>query len=270
MTDPFVGIDFGTTNTVARAGRQRRDRAARRLPRPRRRRDHDLAHGAVLRARWRRCTPARPAIDALRRDRGRGAPGAVDQIAPGERGVHAHDDLRQELDARGAGRRSSCAACARRAGVSGARAAVVGRPVRYWGAGTEADDARAVARMRAALAAAGFGEVVFEFEPIAAALRYAARLDHDELVLVADFGGGTSDFSLVRVGPQVAPGDARAILGTGGLGGRRRRVRRAHHRCGGRAGARPRHQLSRRVRRGHRRCRPGCSRACGAGTTCRS
>jgi hypothetical chaperone protein len=98
----------------------------------------------------------------------------------------------------------------------GARA-VVGRPVRYWGAGTEADDTRAVGRMRAALLAAGFTEVVFEFEPIAAALRYATRLDHEELLLVADFGGGTSDFSLVRVGPRVAPGDPRAILATGGL-----------------------------------------------------
>ena len=95
--------------------------------------------------------------------------------------------------------------------------AVVGRPVRYWGAGDDADDARAVGRMRAALAAAGFSEVVFELEPIAAALRYAARLDHEELLLVADFGGGTSDFSLVRVGPRVAPGDTRAVLATGGL-----------------------------------------------------
>ncbi len=59
--------------------------------------------------------------------------------------------------------------------------------------------------------------MVFEYEPIAAALRYASQLDHDELVLVADFGGGTSDFSLVRVGPRVAPGDPGAILGTGGL-----------------------------------------------------
>jgi len=98
----------------------------------------------------------------------------------------------------------------------GARA-VVGRPVRYWGAGSEPDDARAVGRMRAALLGAGFTDVVFEFEPIAAALRYAARLDHDELLLVADFGGGTSDFSLVRVGPGVSPGDPNAILATGGL-----------------------------------------------------
>lgn len=95
--------------------------------------------------------------------------------------------------------------------------AVIGRPVRYWGAKSNEDDDRAVARMRAALELAGFDEVVFEYEPIAAALQYATRLDHDELVLIADFGGGTSDFSLIRVGPGVDPGDASAILATGGV-----------------------------------------------------
>ena len=95
--------------------------------------------------------------------------------------------------------------------------AVVGRPVRYWGAADADDDARAVSRMRTALADAGFTDVVFELEPIAAALRYAARLDHQEVILVADFGGGTSDFSLLRVGPDLAPGDAGAILATGGV-----------------------------------------------------
>jgi hypothetical chaperone protein len=95
--------------------------------------------------------------------------------------------------------------------------AVVGRPVRYWGADNADDDARAVGRMRAALAEAGFTEVVFELEPIAAALRYAAGLDHEEVILVADFGGGTSDFSLLRVGPKLAPGDAGVVLATGGV-----------------------------------------------------
>ena len=90
---------------------------------------------------------------------------------------------------------------------------MVGRPVRYWGAETEDDDARAVARMRAALGKAGFDEVVFEYEPVGAAARYAARLDHDELIVVADFGGGTTDFSVMRVGP----GEAR-VLATGGIG----------------------------------------------------
>ena len=80
------------------------------------------------------------------------------------------------------------------------RRAVVGRPVRYWGAETLADEERALARMRTALALAGFDDVTFEYEPVAAAHRYAAGLDHEELVVIADFGGGTSDFSVVRVG----------------------------------------------------------------------
>jgi hypothetical chaperone protein len=95
---------------------------------------------------------------------------------------------------------------------------VVGRPVRYWGAETDEDDARAVGRMREALAMAGFTDVTFEYEPIGAAASYAARLDRDELIVVADFGGGTTDFSVLRVGPGVAAGDPRAILATGGIG----------------------------------------------------
>jgi hypothetical chaperone protein len=91
--------------------------------------------------------------------------------------------------------------------------AVVGRPVRYWGAETADDDARAVGRMRDALAKAGFEEVAFEYEPVGAAARYAARLDHEELIVVADFGGGTTDFSVIRVGPG-----ASEVLATGGIG----------------------------------------------------
>jgi hypothetical chaperone protein len=92
------------------------------------------------------------------------------------------------------------------------RRAVVGRPVRYWGAEDAADDARAVARMREALGAAGFDQVELVHEPVAAAHRFGGRLDHDELVLIGDFGGGTSDFSLVRVGPGRAE-----VLATAGV-----------------------------------------------------
>jgi hypothetical chaperone protein len=94
------------------------------------------------------------------------------------------------------------------------RRCVVGRPVRYWGAEAPADDERALGRMRDALGKAGFDEVVFEYEPVGAAARYAARLDHDELLVVADFGGGTTDFSVILVGPD----DRGAVLATGGLG----------------------------------------------------
>jgi hypothetical chaperone protein len=90
---------------------------------------------------------------------------------------------------------------------------VIGRPVRYWGAEDADDDARAVTRMRDALAKAGFSDVVFEYEPVGAAARYRAGLDHDELIVVADFGGGTTDFSAIRVGPRVTE-----VLATGGIG----------------------------------------------------
>src|SRR4051812_35283092 len=89
--------------------------------------------------------------------------------------------------------------------------AVVGRPVRYWGAESPDDDARAVSRMRDALAKAGFTEVVFEYEPVGAAARYAARLDREEQIVVADFGGGTTDFTVIRV-------PSGTVLATGGIG----------------------------------------------------
>src|SRR6185436_6946127 len=91
------------------------------------------------------------------------------------------------------------------------RRAVVGRPVRYWGAESADDDARALARMREALGKAGFDEVVFEYEPVGAAARYAARLDREEQIVVADFGGGTTDFSVVRV-------PSGRVLASGGIG----------------------------------------------------
>jgi hypothetical chaperone protein len=105
-----------------------------------------------------------------------------------------------------------------RVGPLGSRV-VCGRPVRFTHAETPEDDAFAVERLRAAMAAAGFEHVVFEYEPVAAAYHYERSLDHDELVLIADFGGGTSDFCLVRVGPSVRgtkrkPSD---ILGTEGV-----------------------------------------------------
>lgn len=96
--------------------------------------------------------------------------------------------------------------------------AVVGRPVRYWGARDGDDDRRAIERMRGALDLAGFTEVIFEYEPVAAALRYGAALERDELVLIADLGGGTTDFCLLRVGPGIDPRDPGSILGTAGIG----------------------------------------------------
>jgi hypothetical chaperone protein len=96
---------------------------------------------------------------------------------------------------------------------------VVGRPVHFSGAGSAEEDAFALSRLRAALQQAGFDEVVFEYEPVAAAFEFESQLDHDELILIADFGGGTSDFSLMQVGPSVRRRGHTAddILGTDGV-----------------------------------------------------
>ena len=100
------------------------------------------------------------------------------------------------------------------------RHATVGRPVRFVGAENEDDDTFAVERLRDAFGRAGFESVGFEMEPIAAAYSYELTLDHDELILIGDFGGGTSDFSLLHVGPGVrARGrTAKDLLGNSGLG----------------------------------------------------
>ena len=102
---------------------------------------------------------------------------------------------------------------------SAIRRAVVGRPVRFVGSDKEADDEFAVSRLRVALQKAGFEEVEFEFEPVAAAFYYESTLDHDEQILIGDFGGGTSDFSVLRVGPSARKTrhDKRAVLGNLGL-----------------------------------------------------
>jgi hypothetical chaperone protein len=77
---------------------------------------------------------------------------------------------------------------------------VLGRPV-FFVDGDPERDAKAQAALEQAARAVGFAEVHFQYEPIAAALDYETTVDREQLVLVADIGGGTSDFSLVRVGP---------------------------------------------------------------------
>jgi hypothetical chaperone protein len=77
---------------------------------------------------------------------------------------------------------------------------VLGRPARF---STEDEaDARAETRLLEAARIAGFSSVRLLIEPIAAALAYEAELTRDELVLVADFGAGTSDLTLMRLGPS--------------------------------------------------------------------
>ncbi|HYL60408.1 MAG TPA: Hsp70 family protein [Candidatus Acidoferrales bacterium] len=96
---------------------------------------------------------------------------------------------------------------------------VVGRPVNFASAGTS-DAALARSRLDIAVRRAGWGDVVFEYEPVGAAYDYARRIVRDETVLIADFGGGTSDFSALRLRPPgaVKHGSARyEILGNDGV-----------------------------------------------------
>ncbi len=81
--------------------------------------------------------------------------------------------------------------------------AVLGRPVYFVDDEPERDAAAQAALARAARQA-GFTELAFQYEPIAAALDHERSVQREQLVLVADIGGGTADFSLVRVGPQRA------------------------------------------------------------------
>jgi len=78
---------------------------------------------------------------------------------------------------------------------------VLGRPVFFVDDDPERD-AQAEAALRSAAASAGFAEIEFQYEPIAAAFDHEQGVVREEKVLVADIGGGTSDFSLVRVGPE--------------------------------------------------------------------
>jgi hypothetical chaperone protein len=78
---------------------------------------------------------------------------------------------------------------------------VLGRPV-FFVDDDPVRDARAQAALEEIALSVGFTQVQFQYEPIAAAMDYEAGSTREQLVMVADIGGGTSDFSLVRVGPD--------------------------------------------------------------------
>lgn len=80
-------------------------------------------------------------------------------------------------------------------------AVVHGRPVRFVD-DDEAADARAQSVLETIARRVGFRDVAFVYEPIAAAHHYEQTIQTEELVLVADIGGGTSDFSVIRLDPQ--------------------------------------------------------------------
>ncbi|MBN1936233.1 MAG: Hsp70 family protein, partial [Anaerolineae bacterium] len=91
---------------------------------------------------------------------------------------------------------------------------VLGRPVHFVGSAGEPDNQLAVERLAHAAQKAGFADVDFELEPVAAALHYALTLRGSQNILVFDLGGGTLDLTVMRVGEAGPP----TIFATGGLG----------------------------------------------------
>ncbi|TDY91255.1 UNVERIFIED_ORG: putative chaperone protein [Herbaspirillum seropedicae] len=95
---------------------------------------------------------------------------------------------------------------------------VLGRPVHFVDEDAAADQL-AQDTLEEIARDVGFKDIAFQFEPIAAAFDYESRIDKEELVLIVDIGGGTSDFSLVRLSPGRAARSERRedILANGGV-----------------------------------------------------
>lgn len=80
--------------------------------------------------------------------------------------------------------------------------AVIGRPINFLGLGGDDANTQAQGILERAAKRAGFQDVVFQYEPVAAGLDYEATLQEEKRVLVVDIGGGTTDCSLLLMGPQ--------------------------------------------------------------------
>ena len=91
---------------------------------------------------------------------------------------------------------------------------VLGRPVNFVGGQDAAGNDRAESRLRLAAQQAGFRDITFELEPVAAALHYELSIDRPQNVLVFDFGGGTLDLTVMRLGEH----GQRPVFATGGVG----------------------------------------------------
>ncbi len=215
MSSPVVGLDFGTTNSsVALAG----------------------ADGTVTLARFPTEASFRSLLfferDAGKQTRAWSGPRAIERYLAAEthegrlvQSLKSYLPVRSLTGTEIFGRRQSLEDLlarilrdlrlgAEQAFAMPVERAVVGRPVRFVGAQTPEDDAYAVERLHEACRRAGFTEVHFEYEPAGAARAYAATLTRAETVLTGDFGGGTSDFSLLRL----APGAPAEVLGHEGVG----------------------------------------------------
>ncbi|MBN1582408.1 MAG: Hsp70 family protein [Anaerolineae bacterium] len=91
---------------------------------------------------------------------------------------------------------------------------MIGRPVHFVGGGQQRDDQRAERRLYRAARQAGFVDISFELEPVAAALHYEQMVKKPQNIAVFDFGGGTLDITVMRIGRT----GQRQVYATGGLG----------------------------------------------------
>lgn len=82
--------------------------------------------------------------------------------------------------------------------------AIIGRPIHFHHSGNEASNTQAIQILQNAAHKAGFKEVGFEYEPVAAGMEYEASLTGEQKVLVVDIGGGTTDCSFLTMGPTWA------------------------------------------------------------------
>ena len=256
-----IGIDFGTTNSVVAllhddgSVATQRHADARRVP-----------LGALLLDRGDRRPPrappgSRPGGD-LRLPGGPARQPAdhVDEDLPRAEELFRDPHLRPPLHP-GTPDRPLPSRTPRRQPHAASRV-IVGRPVRF--AGELVDDALGAERLRGAYAEAGCADISLALEPEAAGTRFARTLTEPATVLIGDFGGGTSDFSVMRFDPRTRLHAARPRRHRHC----RRRVRLPHHR--------PRHRAAARQGRhlpgdgqAAARCRPSTTPASPAGTCCR-
>lgn len=214
MDRVFAGIDFGTSNsTVGLAGATRAALIALEDGEP------TLPSAAFFEADGAPPLFGRAAIAAyLEGDEGRlmrglkstlGSAMLDERTAVGRRAVSFREVVQRFIahlrDRLGAAR-------------PGLRQAVFGRPVHFVDDDPAADLAAQTALQEIARAC-GFAEVEFQYEPVAAALQYEQELQAEEIVLVFDIGGGTSDISILRLSPDRArrPDRAGDILANGGI-----------------------------------------------------
>jgi len=83
--------------------------------------------------------------------------------------------------------------------------AVIGRPINFQGLKGEESNQQAIAILTNAAKRVGFKDVEFQFEPVAAGFEFEATLAREKRVLVIDIGGGTTDISMLLMGPKLSP-----------------------------------------------------------------